>query len=89
MIITHPLTLKDSESYTPGPDKPFSIGMREAGRIIMKKQLDRDYKLTRIEFELESGQFIDEDVPAIIRVYQKDFDSDAKYLIISGAVQHE
>ena len=61
--------------------------MREAGRVLMRKQLDRDYRLTRIEFDLDSGYFITPSIPVVIRVYQKDHETDAEYLIISGAVQ--
>lgn len=80
----HPVNLKDSEGYDPGVAKNLSAGMTESSRFIMKKQLDRNYKLTKIKFDLKSGKFITSLLPAVIRVYQKDFETDAKYLIISG-----
>jgi len=89
MLIKHIMTLEGSTSYVPTADKFFSLGMTEEGRIIMKQQLDRDYTLLRIEFELHSGQFISTAIPAMIRVYQTDFASDAKFLLITEGPQHD
>ena len=87
MAITHPMTLDGSSSFQPGEDKPFTIGMRQPGRVIMKKQLDRDYTLTRLDFELKAGKFITDLIPAVIRIYQKDHETDAAYLILPSGVQ--
>ena len=85
----HPINLEDSDSYNPGIIKPFSIGMTKVGRLIMQKQLDRNYKLTEIRFELESGAFLSASIPAVIRVYQTDFESDARYLVLNQAIQSD
>ena len=87
MPVIHPVTLEGSTLYQPGVEKPFSIGMRQPGRVLMRKQLDKDYQLTQIDFELKSGKFITSLIPAVIRVYQKDLESDAVYLIIPSAPQ--
>lgn len=80
----HPITLAGSDAYNPGVDEQFSIGMTELGRRIMTKQFEQDHELTKISFNVRAGQYLSAAIPAVIRVYQTGFASDARFLAITG-----
>ena len=80
----HPINLADSDAYNPGTDKPFSIGMTEIGRRIMTQYFEQDHVLTKIYFNVRGGLTLSAAIPAIIRVYQYGFESDARFLSLTG-----
>lgn len=79
-----PVNLGGSEDYDPGVTKNISVGMTENGRGIMTKKFDQDHILTKIEFDVRGGKFLSAALPAVIRVYQFGFKSDARFLTLTG-----